>query len=269
MRRQPPPRCYCLEPVTTLPQGVAHKAFAEIDSTNEEARRLGEAGEVGPIWITAEMQTAGRGRRGRAWASPSGNFMGTFFMRPQASPRKAAELSFVAAVAVHDAIDGFLPPTLRPGLKLKWPNDLLHDGKKLAGILLESSGIAGAELAWLAIGMGINLAQHPENVEFPATSLAALGVVDVTPAQALERLAAAFDARIRQWRNVQGFAAIRQAWLARAAGLGGPIIVRLSDETFEGVFESLAPDGALEVRLSSGTLRHISAGDVFFRPPAA
>jgi BirA family biotin operon repressor/biotin-[acetyl-CoA-carboxylase] ligase len=251
-----------------LPVGVSHKAFADIDSTNEEARRLGEAGEAGPVWITAEVQTAGRGRRGRAWASPSGNFMGTFFLRPQCSPRKAAELSFVAAVAVHDAVDGLLPPTLRPDLKLKWPNDLLHGGRKLAGILLESSGIAGAELAWLAIGMGINLAQYPDNVEFPATSLAALGVPGVTPAQALERLAAAFDVRIRQWRDVQGFAAIREAWLARAAGLGGPITVRLADETFEGTFEGLAPDGALEVRLPSGTLRQVSAGDVFFRAPS-
>ncbi|MGB3810911.1 MAG: biotin--[acetyl-CoA-carboxylase] ligase [Parvibaculum sp.] len=253
--------------MTTLPQGYALKAFAEIDSTNEEARRLGEAGEEGPIWITAQMQTAGRGRRGRAWVSPSGNFMGTLFLRPQVNPRKAAELSFVAAVAVHDAVDGLLPPTLRPGLKLKWPNDLLHDGRKLAGILLESSGIAGSELAWLAIGIGVNLAQHPDNIEFPATSLAALGIPGVTPAQALERLAVAFDARIRQWRDVQGFAAIRQAWLTRAAGLGGPITVRLADETFDGMFEGLAPDGALEVRLQSGAIRHISAGDVFFRAP--
>ncbi|KAB7739289.1 biotin--[acetyl-CoA-carboxylase] ligase [Parvibaculum sedimenti] len=248
-----------------LPTGISLRAFAEIDSTNEEAKRLGEAGEPGPIWITAERQTAGRGRRGREWVSPSGNFMGTLLLRPQANPRKAAELSFVAALAVHDAVDGLLSPALRPDLKLKWPNDLLHGGKKLAGILLESSGIAGGELAWLAIGIGINLAQYPEGVEYPATSLAALGVTDVTPDDALERLAAAFDRRIRQWRDVQGFAAIREAWLARAAGLGGSITVRLADETFDGVFAGLAPDGALEVRTASGETRQISAGDVFFR----
>lgn len=247
-----------------LPAGTTHKAFVEIDSTNEEARRLGEAGEVGPVWITAEMQTAGRGRRGRAWESPSGNFMGTLFLRPQCSPRKAAELSFVAAVAVHDAVAALLPPDLRPDLRLKWPNDLLHNGRKCAGILLESSGIAGAELAWLAIGMGINLARHPDNVEYPATSLAALGVGDVRPMDALGALATAFDARLRQWRDVQGFAAIREAWLARAAGLGGAITVRLADETFTGTFEGLAPDGALEVRTDGGALRSVSAGDVFF-----
>ncbi|MEN6541129.1 biotin--[acetyl-CoA-carboxylase] ligase, partial [Parvibaculum sp.] len=106
-----------------LPTGISLRAFAEIDSTNEEAKRLGEAGEPGPIWITAERQTAGRGRRGREWVSPSGNFMGTLLLRPQANPRKAAELSFVAALAVHDAVDGLLSPALRPDLKLKWPND--------------------------------------------------------------------------------------------------------------------------------------------------
>ena len=244
--------------------GFTHKAFVEIDSTNEEARRLGEAGEAGPVWITAEVQTAGRGRRGREWVSPSGNFMGTLFLRPQCSPRKAAELSFVAALAVHDAVASLLPPDLRPDLRLKWPNDLLHKGRKCAGILLESSGIAGAELAWLAIGMGINLATHPDNTEYPATSLAALGVSGVTPADALAALATAFDARIALWRDVQGFAAIREAWLARAAGLGGSITVRLSDETFTGTFEGLAADGALEVRMADGMLRLVSAGDVFF-----
>lgn len=247
-----------------LPAGTSHKAYIEIDSTNEEARRLGEAGEPGPIWITAEIQTAGRGRRGRTWVSPLGNFMGTLFLRPQASPRKAAELSFVAALAVHDAVASLLTPTLRPGLKLKWPNDLLHDGRKCAGILLESSGVAGAELAWLAIGMGINLVQFPDTAEYPATSLAALGEPGITPDDALAALATSFDKRIAQWRDVQGFAAIRDAWLQRAAGLGGPISVRLADETFDGTFEGLAIDGALEVRLDDGNLRLVSAGDVFF-----
>jgi BirA family biotin operon repressor/biotin-[acetyl-CoA-carboxylase] ligase len=250
-----------------LPEGYGLRAFAEVDSTNEEARRLGDAGEAGPLWIVAERQTAGRGRRGRHWVSPSGNFMGTLFLRPQANPRKAAELSFVAAVAVHDAVENLLPPPRRAALRLKWPNDLLHDGRKLAGILLESSGIAGGELAWLAVGMGINLAHHPENVDYPATSLAGLGIGDVTPMAALEVLAFAFDRRIRQWRDVQGFAAIREAWLARAAGLGGPITVRLADETIEGTFSGLAADGALELRLASGEVRGISAGDVFFRRP--
>lgn len=249
-----------------LPAGTTHRAFVELDSTNEEARRLGEAGEAGPIWITAEVQTAGRGRRGREWVSPSGNFMGTLFLRPQCSPRKAAELSFVAALAVHDAVSTFMLPDLRQGLKLKWPNDVLHNGRKCAGILLESSGFAGAELAWLAIGVGINIATHPDNIEYPATSILALGITDVTPAYALSWLATTLNLRIAQWREL-GFADTREAWLARAAGLGGPITVRLADETFTGIFEGLAADGALEVRQEDGMLRSVSAGDVFF--PAA
>ena len=136
------------------------RRFDEIDSTNEEARRLGDRGEQGPVWIVAARQTAGRGRRGRAWESPSGNFMGTLYLTPHCGPREAGELSFVAALAVHDAVSSLLPPPLRPALRLKWPNDLLHERAKLAGILLESSGVAGAEVAWVAIGMGINLAVH-------------------------------------------------------------------------------------------------------------
>jgi BirA family biotin operon repressor/biotin-[acetyl-CoA-carboxylase] ligase len=251
--------------MAALPQGYKLRAFAEIDSTNEEARRLGDAGVEGPIWITAERQTAGRGRRGREWVSPTGNFMGTLLLRPDVTPRKAAELSFVAALAVHDAVVDLLPPPVRPDLKLKWPNDLLLDGRKLAGILLESSGIAGGKLSWLAVGIGINLATFPEKVEFPATSLSALGITDVTPERALERLAAAFEARLGAWRAEGGFASIRESWLARAAGLGETITVRLADETFEGVFQGLAPGGELEVRLGTGEMRLVAAGDVFFR----
>ncbi|WP_421865563.1 biotin--[acetyl-CoA-carboxylase] ligase [Parvibaculum sp.] len=161
-----------------------------------------------------------------------------------------------------------LPPTLRPELRLKWPNDLLHDRAKLAGILLESSGVAGAEVAWVAIGMGVNLATHPEGLEYKATSLAALGVSGVTPDDALTALDKAFEHWLGVWRGQQGFAAIREAWLKRAEGIGGPIVVRLSSGALEGIFESLAPDGALQLRLADGTLQLVSAGDVFFGPPA-
>lgn len=244
------------------------RRFDEIDSTNEEARRLGDAGTEGPVWIVAKRQTAGRGRRGRAWESPSGNFMGTLYLTPRCGPREAGELSFVAALAVHQAVESLLPPPLRAPLRLKWPNDLLHDRAKLAGILLESSGVAGAEVTWVAIGMGINLATHPEGLEYRATSLAAIGAAPVTPDEALAALDAAFTHWLAVWRGQNGFAAIREAWLKRAEGLGGPITVRLSDETVEGVFEGLAPDGALKLRLANGELRLISAGDVFFPRPA-
>ncbi|MEP5262919.1 MAG: biotin--[acetyl-CoA-carboxylase] ligase [Nitratireductor sp.] len=244
------------------------RRFEEIDSTNEEARRLGDQSAEGPVWIVAARQTAGRGRRGRAWESPSGNFMGTLYLTPRCGPREAGELSFVAALAVHEAVASLLPPTLRPELRHKWPNDLLHDRAKLAGILLESSGVAGAEVAWVAIGMGVNLATHPEGLEYKATSLAALGVSGVTPDDALTALDKAFEHWLGVWRGQQGFAAIREAWLKRAEGIGGPIVVRLSSGALEGIFESLAPDGALQLRLADGTLQLVSAGDVFFGPPA-
>lgn len=240
------------------------RRFGEIDSTNEEARRLGDAGTQGPVWIVAERQTAGRGRRGRAWQSPSGNFMGTLYLTPRCGPREAGELSFVAALAVHDAVASLLPPPLRPDLRLKWPNDLLHGRAKLAGILLESSGVAGAEVAWVAIGMGVNLATHPEGMEYPATSLAAMGAGSVTPEDALSALDASFTHWLGVWRGQHGFAAIREAWLKRAEGIGAAVTVRLYSETLEGTFEGLAPDGALQLRLAGGEFRLISAGDVFF-----
>ncbi len=244
------------------------RRFDEIDSTNEEARRLGDKGTEGPVWIVAARQTAGRGRRGRAWESPSGNFMGTLYLTPRCGPREAGELSFVAALAVHDAVEAMLPPPLRPALRLKWPNDLLHGRAKLAGILLESSGVAGAEVAWVAIGMGINLATHPEGMEYPATSLAAIGAGPVTPDEALAALDASFTRWLGVWRGQHGFAAIREAWLKRAEGIGGAITVRLTGETLEGTFEGLAPDGALQLRLANGELRLVSAGDVFFPNPS-
>jgi BirA family biotin operon repressor/biotin-[acetyl-CoA-carboxylase] ligase len=240
------------------------RRFQEIDSTNEEARRLGDAATEGPVWITAARQTAGRGRRGRAWESPTGNFMGTLYLTPRCTAREAGELSFVAALAVHDAVDNLLPPPLRGPLRLKWPNDLLHARAKLAGILLESSGVAGAEVAWVAIGIGINLATFPEGLEYPATSLSALGAGTVTPEEALSALDRSFTHWLAVWRGQNGFAAIREAWLKRAEGLGGAIKVRLSGETLDGTFEGLAPDGSLQLRLASGELRLVSAGDVFF-----
>jgi len=240
------------------------RRFAELDSTSEEARRCADKGEEGPLWIIAERQTSGRGRRGRTWVSPPGNFMGTLLLRPQCHPRKASELSFLAAVAIHDAIHALLPPHLRPGLKLKWPNDLLHERRKLAGILLESSGVSGGELSWLSIGIGINLAHHPEGLDYPATSLASMGVGEVTPDDALASLDEAFTRYLHQWRTLDGFSSIRRAWLARAEGVGESVTVRLPDQIFEGKFEGLAEDGAAEVRLPSGELRLVSAGDVFF-----
>lgn len=244
----------------TWPKGYALKSFDVVDSTNEEAKRLGAAGQAGPIWISAVRQTAGRGRRGRTWESPSGNLAATLLLRPGKPAGECAQLSFVAAIAACDMLATFAPGT---EFRVKWPNDVLADGRKIAGILLESASQGGDPPLWLAIGIGANLATHPEDTIFPATSLARLGVTTPRADDALLRLAANFAKWYEVWRG-DGFAVTRDAWLARAAGLGKRIVARLSHEEARGVFEGIDEGGALLLRESSGHLRTIPAGEVFF-----
>jgi BirA family biotin operon repressor/biotin-[acetyl-CoA-carboxylase] ligase len=225
----------------------------EIDSTNSEARRLAESGgaEPAPVWITALRQTAGRGRRGRSWETTQGNLAATLLIRPV---RPAyGQLSFAASLAVADTVGHFAPAA---SISLKWPNDVLANGRKVAGILLES----GRD--WLAVGIGVNLASHPEGTEFPAISLAALGALPPQPDQALARLAASFAHWYDRWMS-EGFEPLRAAWLARACGLGAPIRARLPHEEHSGVFAGLNGDGALLLN-QQGRMRVISAGEVFF-----
>jgi BirA family biotin operon repressor/biotin-[acetyl-CoA-carboxylase] ligase len=244
----------------TWPKGYALKTFDVVDSTNEEAKRLGTAGQAGPIWISATRQTAGRGRRGRTWESPSGNLAATLLLRPGKPAGECAQLSFVAAIATCDMLAGFAPGT---ELRVKWPNDVLAGGKKIAGILIESASQGSDPPHWLAIGIGVNLATHPEDTTFPATSLARFGVATPRADDALLHLAANFAKWYEVWRG-DGFVAIRDAWLARAAGLGRRIMARLSHEEASGVFEGIDEGGALLLRESSGHLRTIPAGEVFF-----
>jgi len=242
------------------PRGYGLKTFEVIDSTNEEARRLATAGEPGPAWISAARQTAGRGRRGRAWDSPTGNLAATLFIRPNRSATECAQLSFVAAISASDMLASF---ALEAEVRVKWPNDVLANGRKIAGILLESASVGGEPPSWLAIGIGANLAMHPDGTEFPATSLKALGA-DVPPADdALLRLAANFAQWYEAW-IADGFAPIRDAWLARAAGLGTRIRARLTNEETHGVFEGIDESGALILRESADAVRRIAAGEVFF-----
>ncbi len=240
------------------PDGYGLKEFAEIDSTNEEARRMAASGEAGPVWILADRQTAGRGRRGRAWVAPPGNLSATLLISPGKPAAEIAQLSFVAALAAADMIAscGAEP-------KVKWPNDVLVDGQKIAGILLESSSQGGADPAWLAIGIGANLKAYPADTEFPATSLLNLGLPAPKPREALARLAAAFAKWYEVWR-ADGFAPIRDAWLARAAGLGTRIRARLTNGETIGVFEGIDANGALLLREGQDRLRTIAAGEVFF-----
>lgn len=241
-------------------------AFDELDSTNAEARRRAEAGERGPVWLMARRQTAGVGRRGRAWDGGEGNLTATLLLTLDKPPAEAGQLAFVAGVAAAETIAALVPPSL---VRLKWPNDVLVDGRKACGMLIES-GPAKNGGVWAAVGVGINLATYPEAVERPATALAEHLTHDLSrppaPDEALAVLARAFDEALSLWL-AQGFEPVRQAWLARAGGLGGPCVARLERETVSGVAEGLDADGALLLRLPGGALRRITAGDVFFGAP--
>ncbi len=242
------------------PPGWGREVLEEIDSTSDEARRRAEAGAPGPLWIKARRHCAARGRRGRAWAAPAGNLSATALLRPALAPRQAALLSFAACLAVAELFDAAAPAA---EVALKWPNDPLLNGKKAAGVLLESAG-DGARLDWLSVGVGVNLAHGPppEPGAWPATSVAAQTGAAPEPEAALEILAAAF-ARRAAALSAEGFAPLRAAWLARAARLGEKVVARLPGEAVTGDFVDLAEDGALVLATATG-LRRIHAADVFF-----
>lgn len=236
------------------------EAYETLDSTNAEARRRAEAGEAGPVWITAALQTAGRGRRGRSWSTERGNLAATLLMTTDAPPVEAAQVSFVAALAAAELADACLGPDVA---RLKWPNDVLIHGRKCVGILVESGTRTDGRL-WLAVGVGVNLAHAPQNVERPAASFAEhMAGRAPAPLAALEVLAARFEAWRQAWAT-QGFAPVARAWTARALGLGQPCEARLPARTLKGVAEGLDPDGALRLRLDDGRLERVTAGDVFF-----
>jgi BirA family transcriptional regulator, biotin operon repressor / biotin---[acetyl-CoA-carboxylase] ligase len=240
--------------LTGWPSGYGLKRFDEIDSTNEEARRLAQAGERGPLWLTAGRQTAGRGRRGRSWDAPYDNLAATLLIDPDRPEKDWPQLSFVAAIAASDMVASFAP---QARVSLKWPNDVLADGRKLAGILLENAHGA------LAIGIGVNLKHYPSDTEFPATSLAAVGAEIPLAEEALVRLAGGFARWYDVWR-AQGFAAIRDAWLARAQGLGTRIRARLMTEERSGMFEGIDESGALLLNEGLGRVSVLPAADIFF-----
>lgn len=245
-----------------LPPFFTLVALDRIDSTNEEAHRRARSGAPEGTLVWAREQTGGRGRRGRAWSSPPGNLYVSLLLRPAVPPAEAAQLGFVAAVAMAETLCACLPGERQ--LRVKWPNDLLIDGAKVAGILPEAEA-AGASVAALVLGMGINLASHPANTPYPATSLGAAGA-DVAIEALLESLAGHLHLWYRRWQEA-GFAPIRARWLDFAAGLGQAIEVRLEAATLKGRFAALDASGALDLELADGGHRLVSAGDVFY--PAA
>lgn len=235
--------------------GARLVTFDTIGSTNTEALRRARDGERGPLWVTATRQIDGRGRRGRIWVSEPGNLYASLLLSDPSTPDRFAELSFVTALALHDAIGGRVPG-LANRLVLKWPNDLLIDRNKCAGILVEGEG------AQVVVGIGVNCIHHPANTEFPATDLATAGV-RTSPETLFAPLTAAMTARLAQWDRGAGFAAMRTDWLARAAGIGKPIRVKSGDGEIAGHFDSIDEAGRLVLRLADGTMRTMAAGDVF------
>ena len=243
-----------------LPPPFALVALESIDSTNAEARRRAEAGAPDGTVVWALTQTAGRGRRGRTWQSPPGNLYVSFLLRPELDAAEAARLTFLAAVALGDALAGLVPPLA--SIAHKWPNDVLVQGRKCAGILIESSTAGGDYVDWLVIGVGVNLVSHPEDAEFPATDLAFEGAGEVTPEAALGAYARHLLRWIDRWQD-GGFVPVRAAWLARAWRIGEPIRVRLEARTLHGRFDRLDDDGALILRHDDGSRSRVEAGAVF------
>jgi BirA family transcriptional regulator, biotin operon repressor / biotin---[acetyl-CoA-carboxylase] ligase len=243
-----------------LPAAFRLVSYDTLGSTNDEAKRLarGAAEEGTLVW--AVEQTAGRGRRGRAWASPPGNLYASLVLRPRCPVDQAAQLGFVAALAVGDALSATSEKPLDL-LSYKWPNDVLLHGRKIAGILLESELGERGTPKFVVVGVGINLASAPHDAEFPATSIAAEGLGTISPGLALEGFARHFQAWAKRWRE-EGFAPVRRAWRARATALGEPIRVRLEPATLRGRFIDIDQHGALLLE-SAGELRRVTTGEVF------
>ena len=245
------------------PEGYDRRVFAEIDSTNAEAARLAPT-LAGPTWLLALRQTAGRGRRGRAWADPPGNFAATLVMRTGSDAAAAAQRSFVAALALADALT---QATARPeAISLKWPNDVLLNGAKVAGILLETAG-QGGRLSPLAIGIGVNLVHAPDAAGLEPGALLPTSVLSATGAQVdpesfLALLAPAFAAWEERLRT-HGFAPLRRAFLDRAARLGEPLAARTGTDTITGTFTDIDATGALVLTTPLGR-RTVQAADIFF-----
>lgn len=247
--------------------GYKLAASERTGSTNTDAIESARTGERGPIWVVTAEQTAGRGRRQRAWISPRGNLAASVLEVVDVAPAVAATIGFAAGLAEEAALEKVsLEAALRlgpdrPRYTLKWPNDVLANGKKLVGIGLEAEAV-GDRLA-IVVGIGTNVVAAPEGTPTPAVSLAALGV----QISAEELFSALTDAWVEFrgiWDNGRGFAAIRKLWLERAAGLGERVAINTGAMIVEGIFDTIDDTGCLIVRTAEGRRVPIAAGEVFF-----
>jgi BirA family transcriptional regulator, biotin operon repressor / biotin---[acetyl-CoA-carboxylase] ligase len=227
-----------------------------IGSTNDEAMRLARDGAPHGTVVCAREQTAGRGRLARRWHSPVGNLYASILLRLDLPPASIAQLSFVAGLAVADAADAFLPDGVRT--TLKWPNDVLIDGAKIAGILIESADAAAV------VGIGLNIRHAPSDTPYPVTTLTARAANPPDASSVLSILLGAFSRQIDAWLDA-GFAPVRAAWLARAHPIGSPLRVSIGSGSIEGRFADLGHDGALIIDTDDGPTR-IVAGEVAAQP---
>ena len=249
------------DPVVRLPDGYVLHFHEVIDSTNEEAKRLGDKGAPSGALIWARRQLAGRGRRGREWKSPVGNLFLSLLLRPDGPLQETARLTFLAALAMAEAID--MVTARQVVAQCKWPNDLMVDGRKLCGILLESASVSGRDTDYLVIGTGVNIAFHPDDSERPSISLASLGAM-IRTEDLISAYVSRMDDLLDQW-HIHGFDAVRESWLARAYGFGDPIVARLSERTLAGTFVGLDHGGSLILKDQEGIEHIIGAGEVFFK----
>ena len=263
-----------------IASGRGYRLFSydEVGSTSSEAARAAAGGDVGEVWYASLKQTAGRGRRGRAWETPSGNLAASLMIVPDCDPAVTATLGFVAGVALNRALAEVLPASLvkhgidgadagRHRIALKWPNDVLADGAKLAGILLEASKLPDGRHA-VAIGFGVNVVAAPEGLPYPATSLADLGVNRLAES-VFEALSDAWVETFGLWNDGRGIADVLTHWRSSAAGIGAPVAVNQNGDVLRGIFETIDDAGRLIVRAADNRRIAISAGDVHFGATAS
>lgn len=233
--------------------------LAEVDSTNDTALRYAAEGEVGPLWISADVQRAGRGRSGRHWTSLPGNLSASLLLTLPVPQPKAYQLSLVAGVAVAHAILR-TAPELAGRLQLKWPNDILVEGAKAGGILIESTTKGDAVAA--VIGLGINVVGSPDELDRAVTCLGAHGGTVPSSQQLLEQVASEMECWLDVWSYGDGFAAVREAWLRTAHPLGEELRINAGETLTSGAFAGLSEDGALLLAGPDGAIRSFSYGDV-------
>lgn len=243
-------------------------SYDVIDSTNEEAKRLAGGGASHGAVIWSKRQTAGRGRMGREWVSAEGNLFLSVLLSPDCDLATSAQLSFVASLAVADTLQAIVEKP--ENITCKWPNDVLFNGQKIGGILLESfttTETSGATRQWVVVGVGINVDSHPEHVMFPATCLRDAGVELISAKIVLSRFVYNFIHRYDLWAT-SGFGEIEEAWIKNAYHLGKPIEVIVGDLQYDGTFQGIDSSGRMLLRDKDGAITGITAGDVFFKETA-